>query len=313
MKKIKLVSVFGFKHMFDCLPSVGIDFKQIAFNRAWRKNMSQVHKNTVLSQIKHEKPDVFFILKDLYANFILKYIRKQMPKTKIVMWYGDQRGYSVPPILMGRKGLLDALLLTNSDQKQKRIYKQFGIPYVNTFYHSFSTDEFKLWRPTITHDVFFGGSNFKHNKFPLSGLRTHLITSVHSKFKLVVHGGRWPFPSKKWVLRPQYAKELRKAKINLGINHYDIIRYYNRRLFESVASGKLHMTHYIRGMEKDFVNKKHLVWFKSVPEALSLINFYLKHGSERERIAANGRKHFINHHSWPIRVKDFRKLLEEIV
>jgi hypothetical protein len=302
----------SFSPMLKALPSVGIDGKVLSMPKAWRKlkKWSPSLKNEIIGKIKEHDPDVFFILKEPYLNKILPLIRKTLPKTKIVMWYGDQRGYTIPTLLKSRRGMLDALLVTNTDGKQIKMYRnKLKLSHIYTFYHSFSTEEFQLWPIAPKFDVFFGGTNFSPTKFPLSRFRRKLITAIHNKFKMVVHGGGWSFPTQKWILRPVYAKALRKAKINLGINHYDIKRYYNRRLFESVGSGRLHVTYYIPGMESHFKNHEHLVWFKSVPEAIKLISHYLKNEKAREKIAKQGREFFIKHHSWTARVKTLKDIL----
>jgi hypothetical protein len=259
------------------------------------------------------KPDIFFFWKDqqIPVSFLTK-LKNKSPKTKFVMWYGDQRGYVVPDLIAHRQGLIDALLMTNDDPEQVKMYNRFGIPNVFTFYHSFSTDEFQCFPTPISHQIFFGGNNFKYNKFPLSRFRVNFVSIVNKRFKLLVYGGGWAFTQKRWVLRPDYAKVLRRANMNLGINHYDVTRYYNRRLFECVASGRMHITYYIPGMEKHFENRKHLVWFKTVPEGIKLIKYYLKKPEKREEIAKVGRDFFIKHHSWPVRAKQFVKLLGKI-
>ena len=130
---------------------------------------------------------------------------------------------------------------------------------------------------------------------------------------MVVHGGGWKFPTEKWILRPVYAKALRKANINLGMNHYHMLRYYNRRLFESVGSGKLHITYYIPGMEKHFKNHEQLVWFKTPKQGINLIRHYLRNPEKREKVAQQGREFFIKHHSWPARIKQFKNILNKIL
>jgi len=276
-------------------------------------NLPKIIKRSI-AIIGDMKPDILWLTKDTHlSSKLIKSYKNAYPKMKIVMWYGDQRGNVIPPLIAQRKGLLNALLVTNEWPAQFKMYKEYGIKHVMTFYHSFSTDEFKLWNTPTTHDVFFGGSKFSPKKFPLCRFRAKFIQAVHGNFKLVVHGGGWPFPTERWLLRPKYAQALRKGKVNLGINHYSIPCYFNRRMFESVASGRPHITYYIPGMEKYFINRKHLVWFKSITEGLKLINFYLKHDKERERLAKVGRNFFIERHSWPVRVKDLRKKLERIL
>jgi spore maturation protein CgeB len=308
---IKLISVRS-SLLEKIAPTIGINTAVLGITHKTIKLPNTIKK--ACKFISNIKPDVLWLTKDGHINpGLLRTLKNAYPKMKIAMWYGDQRGSVVPPEVGRRIGLLDILLITNECPNQIKMYKKAGIPHVMPFYHSFSADEFQLWNVPITHEVFFGGSRFKATKFPLCTFRSNFINIVNNKFKLVVHGGGWPFPTEKWVLRPQYAKELRKARINLGINHYDIQCYFNRRLFESVASGRLHITYYIPGMEKYFKNKEHLVWFKNANEGIKLIRFYLNNKEEREKIAKTGREFFIEKHSWPVRLKYLKQLLEKVL
>jgi len=306
--------LLGSTPMIHELPSVGITAKILAMPKPWRKaKWNTKEKGIMFNKVKEFNPDIFWIMKDPYINNLLPIIKKRLPNTKIVMWYGDQRGDHVEPLIKGRIPYLSALLITNgAKSRQHKMYKRAGIPFVHTFYHSFSPNEFQLWDTPVTHDVFFGGSNFRISKFPLSLQRRNLIYTAHKRFNMVVHGGGWKFPTEKWILRPQYAKALRKAHINIGINHYDLYQYYNRRLFEAVGSGRLHVTYYIPGMEKHFKNHEHLVWFKNNKKGMDLIKYYLNHDKEREQLAQNGRDFFIENHSWKKRVKQLRNIFNKL-
>jgi len=309
---IKVLSIRK-QHLEDCLDALP-EFKVYTFTFGRRKRADPARHTALINYVRKIKPHVFFIWKhDFILPGTLARIKRASPKTKILMWYGDLRGNQVVPLIRARIPFLDGLLITNNAPQQLEMYRQAGIPFVHTFYHSFSTDEFQLWDKPITHDVFFGGSNFGVQKFPLSLFRRQLIGKINNRFNLVVHGGGWKFPTQNWILRQRYAKELRKAHINIGVNHYSVLRYYNRRLFECVGSGKLHITHYIPGMEKHFVHRKHLLWFHTPEQAIKQIQYYLNNPEEREQIAKQGRAFFIKNHSWPVRTKQFAHIIKKLL
>ena len=298
--------------MEKALPSVGID--SVVLNLTHKNVNDDKFVNKCISKVGDIKPDAMFILKDPHLSMsLIKRFKKVSPKTKWIMWYGDQRGDVVVPLIHKRIPILDGLLVTNGCARQKRMYSNAGIPFVGTYYHSFSVEEFQQWPIPAKYDVFFGGSRFNPKKFPLCQLRHNIISEIHKNFNLVVHGGGWSFPTENWVLRPAYAKALRKAKINFGINHYNVKQYYNRRLFESAASGRLHVTYYIPGMEKHFTNHKNIVWVKSAEQAIKSIRYYLNHDKERQKVALASRDFFIKHHSWPVRVQQFKNKLNRIL
>lgn len=298
--------------MEKALPDAGIT--PLVLNLTHKNVKDNTFVKKCLEKFGDNKPEIMIIQKDPhFSTSLIKRFKRVSPKTKWVMWYGDQRGQVVVPLIKERIRFLSGLLITNGCPAQKRMYRNAGIKYVDTYYHSFSTDEFREWAIPAKYDLFFGGSRFNAKKFPLCNLRYKLISTLHNKFKLVVHGGGWPFPTENWILRPRYAKELRKAKINIGINHYNVHQYYNRRLFESAASGRLHITYYIPGMEKHFTNHVNIVWFKSIDKCIQNINRYLHDKAARQKLAKNSREFFIKHHSWPVRVKQFKNKIERIL
>lgn len=270
------------------------------------------YKREIASFIEHfsaEKPDIFFFWKDpQLSRQILKKLKECSPGTKFVMYYADQRG-CIPALIQERVGLLDALCINNEDSDQIKMYQDSGIPNVFTLHHCVPVNEFNLFATPITHSVFFGGNNFNHGKFPLSKFRYDLITRVRGLFSTVVYGAGWPFKTERAVPRYQYARALRRAYVNLGSNHYDIVRYYDRRLFECMASGRAHITRYVPGMEKHFQNGKHLVWFHTIKQALDAIQNLLKYPEKREAIAQAGRGLVLSQHSFDIRAAQLKELL----
>lgn len=301
-----------------CLRRTGYDQVlskfNIVFTTQWLRRVitTKSELNTFSTQFADSKPDFLYFFKDeqLKRDFLLS-LKKISPKTKFVMFYGDQRG-CIPPIINERKDILDALLINNEDPKQFKMYKKAGLKNVFTFHHGVPIDEFENFDIPISNDVFFGGNNFKHTKFPLGKFRYDFIMRVRGLFNLLVYGAGWPFKTEKAVPRRAYAKALRRAHVNLGVNHYNVTRYYNRRLFECLGSGRAHITYYIPGMEKHFENYKHLVWFQTLKQGLDAIQNLIKYPEKREQIAAAGKKLVFEQHSFDVRALQFKNILEKI-
>jgi spore maturation protein CgeB len=76
-------------------------------------------------------------------------------------------------------------------------------------------------------------------------------------------------------------------------------------MFEILGCGCFLLTYYIKdnGFDELFEDGKHLVTFKNNKEMLELINYYLKHPEERERIAKAGHEATINNHTYYHRVQ----------
>lgn len=64
--------------------------------------------------------------------------------------------------------------------------------------------------------------------------------------------------------------------------------YWSNRVYQVLGSGGFYLTPYIKGLEKEFKNKKHLVWAKSFKDMVQQVGYYLKNDKEREEIVNMG-------------------------
>ena len=98
------------------------------------------------------------------------------------------------------------------------------------------------------------------------------------------------------------------ARSKIGFN-YSIANDINMRMFEILASGSFLMTNGIRdnGLEDLFETGKHLVTYRDKDEFLDLAKKYLTDESSRERIALEGYRWTVAHHTYRNRVA---KMLE---
>jgi len=220
-------------------------------------------------------------------------VRTRNPGAKLVFWDGDVRE-RVPDHIKVHGGEIDVLLVGHEDYEAgDKLYKKWARD-LGTFYHGVDPANFPAPRGP-GKGVFFGGSNYlgRDDEYPLSEFRAELVEAFHrSGMEFDVLGHYWS-AGKLWapVQDPLgYCKVMQRAAITLGTNHFDLTRYYTKRLFDSLAAGRLHLTRYIPGMESDLGNHRELVWFRSVDEALDLAAWYLAHDEERERVAERGRE-----------------------
>lgn len=104
-----------------------------------------------------------------------------------------------------------------------------------------------------------------------------------------------------------------QTPINLALS-YPMKEGTSNRLYNILASEGFCLTKYYPGLEKQFENKKHLVWFKDVEEAKELIDYYLAHPEERKEIAANGFVQYMRKHTASQRLDNMFKIMmgEEI-
>jgi len=86
-------------------------------------------------------------------------------------------------------------------------------------------------------------------------------------------------------------------------------RDINMRVFESLATGSFLLTEYVPTLPRLFKNKKHLVWYKSMDEAIKLAKYYLKHDNEREKIAKAGMEEVFKKHTYMKRIEKMFKTI----
>ena len=78
-------------------------------------------------------------------------------------------------------------------------------------------------------------------------------------------------------------------KFGMGSDFKDgVEHYWSNRIYQILGSGGFYLTPYIKGLEKEFENGKHLVWVKSMDEMVKKIKYYLRNNKSREKIARAG-------------------------
>ena len=87
--------------------------------------------------------------------------------------------------------------------------------------------------------------------------------------------------------------------------------YWSNRIYMTLASGGLPLTQYVRGMEEHFEHGKHLLWWRSPDECLSLIREYADRPDERERIRRAGYEEVHRRHTYHDRAREFAAVCEE--
>ena len=177
--------------------------------------------------------------------------------------------------------------------------------------------------PTIYHPlpdvikekkILFCGN--RSRKFIDSGKRDTLMLRLQGHFrdKFEIYGSQWGQLAQLTVKSPVYHelfnKLLNSVQITVGINAVnDLDFYFSERQLTHMASGTLHICHYVPGLETYFENKKHCVWFNTVDECVDLCIYYLEHPDECNEIGKQGAEIVLKEHTWDCR---FKWLLERV-
>lgn len=105
-------------------------------------------------------------------------------------------------------------------------------------------------------------------------------------------------------------KVFRLSKINLNITLPSIHTGIPLRAMDIMGAGGFLLTNYQADFMESFVPNEDFVYFTSMDEALALIDYYLEHEEERQRIAENGRRKVAEQHSYLVHLKEILSIVE---
>ena len=149
-----------------------------------------------------------------------------------------------------------------------------------------------------TNDLIFVGSRVYHSEWPY---RTELIewlsNNYGEKFKQYGSGGI------KSIRGIQLNKLYWSTKIVIGDTlciGFDYPNYWSDRVYETLGRGGFIIHPYIKGMEKEFEDQKHLVFYeyRNFKQLRGLIDYYLEHDDEREKIRKAGHELVKNNYTY---------------
>ena len=82
--------------------------------------------------------------------------------------------------------------------------------------------------------------------------------------------------------------------------NFDYPYYWSDRVYETMGRGGFIIHPYIKGMEEHFTDKEHLVFYEygNFGQLKKLIDYYLEHEEEREKIRIAGHEHVKKNHTY---------------
>jgi len=283
--------------------------------RLWGKWLTEKY---LFSTFNRFQPQVVFINT---IDIPFKMLNRISGKTKVAIYLPDlitlsdsnaSSGFitSYKEEMLERGKLADCFFITN--QGQISFLKEQGIK--NPIFitqgcdreaHRIIKSRSKKWKSDV---AFIGGAHEPE--------RINLMKEVAKHFNLKVWGGEWEGYGLKCHKRNVYPHEFAKicsgAKIMLGIDVSNQVEgYFSNRTWITLGCGGFLLTRYVPGLEKIFINEKHLVWYHSVEECLHLIAEYLKKDEEREKISEEGYRFTHKNHTYDHVVKRMLGYIDE--
>jgi hypothetical protein len=249
----------------------------------WRKD-AQV--NTTLQKLAKEETFDFCFFQVQAPGIIQPATLKALSGYK-VNWTGDVR-FPTPKWYSDMAPHFDRTLFTNEYDVQ--VLRKQGLK-ADYMAMGFEDEIFVPSGPTEQiAEVVFMANNYG-NTFPLSAYRSEVVRVLRQQtdFTFAVCGSGWPFPTENLNKKPEReAAVYRGAKIAINLSHFDYPRYSSGRMFNILGSGTLCLSHHYQGIEEDFKVGTQLDTFRSIPELVEMIRYYLRNDMARMRIAANG-------------------------
>lgn len=164
-------------------------------------------------------------------------------------------------------------------------------------------------------DAVFCGGHYG-SVFPGTTLRAGVIRALmDAGIGVGVVGPGWPrgFPSIGTCPVKQQIHVWRAAKVCINVNHFnDIERYYSDRQLIAMASGKPVACAYVPGLEHEFEDRKHCMWFRTPEQAVEVVRELLADDDLRQQIGTAGRAEVVANHTWEKRIGDLLPFVESL-
>lgn len=232
-------------------------------------------------------------------------LKSALPEAKIVMWYGDWRGNLEVKVSMPE---ID-LMVASNNVLDGYYEKQWGVKKVG-YLPLGASIKTPVIREKYQFPVVFVGAK-KIGSFYTS--RAMKLTEIeNSGIDLhILNGDSRGNPLLRAKIMAEVPSIYRSAKITLDMSHFSNIKgYTSNRFWVISASGGFPISEWYPQCE-EFYPEGTRVYFKTIPEAIEKINYYLTHDDEREKIRLAGYEHAKNH-TYDKRWKQMFDLLSDI-
>jgi len=298
--------------------------KKWAQENNFRFNDLNWEKEIALAQIRHFKPDVFYIesIFSFYGAFIKK--AKRHCK-KVAAWISTPFTSDLP--------LNDIDVIFSSTPDFVKLFHNKGIPsfYILPGFDERVLEKIKNPQPKTINFSFVGGWSDVHinrkillkqfvNKTSI-GIWGYGFKKNYSMKSLSFYKNYF-FPENKNILK-HYHKEL------WGLEMYDVLQKSlitlnvheallngdvgNMRMFEASGVGTMLLNDYGNNLSQLFEIDKEIVAFKSFPEALEKFNYYLEHPNEAIQIGLNAQKRTLRDYTFNNHVLNIFDKLKKII
>lgn len=294
--------------MTDAFINAGFDVKELDWIQLEAELGTPAMNRRLIEEVHLFNPHIIFMQLQRHGAINVQTAIELSKHSYVVNWTGDVREdiswYEelAPHIFV--------TLFTNETDVEKMRAKGLRADYLQV---GFDTNIFKPEHKTTQPDIVFLGNNYIDSmKFPLSAERASMVEVLQKEFgeQFKVYGHHWS--DTRHLNTSEENDCYRRCKIAINQNHFDYKKFSSDRILRIMGSGAFCLTKYFEGIEDEYENKKHLVWWKDFDDLISKCKYYLLHEKERIKIAKAGCEHVHANCSWEARFgNEFSKIINK--
>jgi len=269
----------NFTGMQDGLKDLKIDFKVFTCRPAFNKN-----------EVIEYKPDlIVYGLPDMGLKGWGRELREVLPDSKIVFWYGDYHKNLEAKADMSH---IDCMFVSNNassnwHKQNWKVPRCEYLPLGASIKVGEFNDKYNFPVVFIGHKLFIGHGQIRARK----------IQEIQNEIMgfQVLNGNAQSNPKLREKIMKEVPNIYFSSKICLDMNTFSGIKgYTSNRAWVISACGGFAISEYWPQSE-EFFPEGTRVWFKTIPEAIEKIKYYLSHDEEREKIRLAGLENAKNH------------------
>jgi len=283
----------------------------------WRKKVDEIgiinFNKFLIQAIRNIEPDFVFMQIQTPDIILPASIIKinEFNKVPILNWNGDIRKQT-PLWMLELAKVSDNIHTAFTNGRDIKTFKMNGINNVHYIQIGFEENIYNADVKPMQNvpKIIFTGSYYGDH-FPLSELRLEMFNKLKSSFgsNFMAYGGNWKKMGGNDSLTPKDTASLYKgAEIIISVNNINAFRYTSDRLLNILGTNSFCLANYVDGLNLDFQNNKHLVYWNNIDELIDLIKEYSKseNKNKRQEIAYNGMTEVWSNHRWLNRIEQMK-------
>lgn len=314
------------KHMFTKI--IYFDFATI-----YKEKGKDFMNSKLLEIVKSKKPDFLFccLTNDEFYEETFSYISRKT-NTTTFNWFCDDH-WRFENYSKNWANCFNYVSTTDRDSYIK--YKELGFNNVILTQWGCNIYDYKNFNLKKIFDVIFIGQPHGDRLKIIKFLKKSKVNvkcwgyGWDNKTNNFLFKAFWFFPKQFPILKEKHSEIIKRNNLRSRVSQNEMIKLYNQskiglnlsnssinsvqqikgRNFEIPGTGCFLLTNYVKYLEEYYEIGKEIICFYNLEELVDEIKYYLKHESEREKIAECGYIKTINKHTYEIRFNEiFKKI-----